>query len=118
MQPSTLLLWDIDGTLLLSSGAGMRALEVALPKVFGVQGTLADIDYAGRTDRWILRQVFAKFGLPATEENFARYIAGYLAELPVQLASSTARVLPGVDEAVRRARELEAGKNVDAPGQE
>lgn len=96
MKLHRLLLWDIDGTLLLSSGAGMRALEVTLPRVFGVQGSLADIEYAGRTDRWILRQVFAKFGLPATEENFARYIAGYLAELPAQLAGSTARVLPGV----------------------
>jgi phosphoglycolate phosphatase len=96
MTSSRLLLWDIDGTLLLSSGAGMRALEVALPRVFRVQGSLADIEYAGRTDRWILRQVFAKFGLPATEENFARYTAGYLAELPAQLAGSAARVLPGV----------------------
>ncbi len=97
MATFRLLLWDIDGTLLLSSGAGMRALEVALTRVFGLQGSLADIEYAGRTDRWILRQVFAKFGLPATEDNFARYTAGYLAELPAQLAGSAARVLPGVE---------------------
>jgi phosphoglycolate phosphatase len=96
MTPARLLLWDIDGTLLTSSGAGMRALEVALTRVFGLQGSLADIEYAGRTDRWILRQVFAKFDLPASEENFARYIEGYIAELPAELARSTARVLPGI----------------------
>ncbi|HVS53714.1 MAG TPA: HAD family hydrolase [Opitutaceae bacterium] len=91
-----LLLWDIDGTLIASGGAGMRALEVALRNVFGVAGSLADIDFAGRTDRWIIRQVFRKFGLPATEENFSRYFEGYVAALPAELANPRARVLPGV----------------------
>jgi phosphoglycolate phosphatase len=106
MEAPNLLLWDIDGTLLTSSGAGMRALETALTKVFGLTGSLADIEYAGRTDRWILRQVFAKFHLPASEENFARYFDGYVAELPDQLARGGSRVLPGVlaliEEASRR----------------
>jgi phosphoglycolate phosphatase-like HAD superfamily hydrolase len=92
----TLLLWDIDGTLIASGGAGMRALRTALFRVFGIDGSLDDIDFAGRTDRWIIRQVFAKFALPATEENFERYFEGYVAELPAALANPAARVLPGV----------------------
>jgi phosphoglycolate phosphatase len=109
---TTLLLWDIDGTLITSSGAGMRALELALTRVFGLAGSLADIDYAGRTDRWILRQVFAKFDLPATDANFARYIDGYLAALPGQLDHPHARVLPGVRtllEAAARRPEIAQG---------
>ncbi len=106
METPRLLLWDIDGTLLTSSGAGMCALEAALTKVFGLTGSLADIEYAGRTDRWILRQVFAKFNLPASEENFARYFDAYVKELPGQLARGGSRVLPGVltliEEAARR----------------
>jgi phosphoglycolate phosphatase len=106
MEAPRLLLWDIDGTLLTSSGAGMRALETALTKVFGLTGSLADIEYAGRTDRWILRQVFAKFHLPASEENFARYFEAYVQELPDHLARGGSRVLPGVlaliEEAARR----------------
>jgi phosphoglycolate phosphatase-like HAD superfamily hydrolase len=74
----------------------MRALEAALTKVFGLTGSLADIEYAGRTDRWILRQVFAKFNLPASEENFARYFEGYAEALPGELARGGSRVLPGV----------------------
>lgn len=96
-----LLLWDIDGTLIASGGAGMRALQAALPRVFGIEGSLADIEFAGRTDRWIIREVFKKFGLPATEENFSRYFEGYVTGLPAELANPQARVLPGVREILR-----------------
>lgn len=98
-----LLLWDIDGTLIASGGAGMRALTVALKDVFGIEGSLADIDFAGRTDRWIMREVFRKFSLPVTEENFAKYFDGYVAALPAELANPQARVLPGVRDILKAA---------------
>ena len=98
-----MLLWDIDGTLIASAGAGMRALQTALGRVFGIDGSIADIDFAGRTDRWIMREVFRKFALPATETNFNRYFEGYLAALPGELANPQARVLPGVIELLRAA---------------
>ena len=100
-----LLLWDIDGTLIASGGAGMRALTVALRQVFGVDGSLADIDFAGRTDRWIMREVFRKFSIAITEENFARYFDGYVSALPAELVNPHARVLPGVPEVLRAAAE-------------
>ena len=98
-----LLLWDIDGTLISSAGAGMRALEVALRDGFGIDGSLADIDFAGRTDRWIMRETFRKFSIPATEENFSRYFDGYVKALPRELANPHARVLPGVRDVLRSA---------------
>ena len=98
-----LLLWDIDGTLIASGGAGMRALQTALRQVFGVDGSLADIDFAGRTDTWIMREVFRKFDLPATGDNFARYFDGYVAALPAELVNPHARVLPGVREILQAA---------------
>ena len=103
MQKTTLLLWDIDGTLIASGGAGMRALQTALHRVFAIAGSLADIDFAGRTDRWIMREVFRKFSLAATEENFSRFFDGYVAALPAELANPQARVLPGVRELLRTA---------------
>jgi len=93
-----LLLWDIDGTLIASGGAGLRALQVALRNVFGIDGSLADIDFAGRTDYWIGREVFRKFGIEPDPENFARYFDGYFAALPGELDNPGARVLPGVRE--------------------
>ncbi len=92
----TLILWDIDGTLLHSGGAGMKALETALQNVFGVTGSLAGIDFAGRTDPWIIRQIFARFGIEHTGEAYARYVDGYISLLPGVLAQSRARILPGV----------------------
>jgi phosphoglycolate phosphatase len=92
----TLLLWDIDGTLITSGGAGMRALRRALQRVFAIDGSINDIDFAGHTDRWIMRQILTKFGLPATEENFSRFAKGYVAALPSELADRGVHPLPGV----------------------
>jgi phosphoglycolate phosphatase-like HAD superfamily hydrolase len=94
----TLVLWDIDGTLIQSGGAGERALIAALRDEFDVVGTLENIEIAGRTDHWIARRVLAKFALPDTSENIARYLASYLRALPRELDNPEARTLPGVRE--------------------
>ena len=91
-----LVLWDIDGTLISSGGAGKRALRVAFDKTFGISDLLDDIEYAGRTDRWIMRQIFAKFQLPASEGNFLKLADAYVEELPREMRDPRARVLPGV----------------------
>jgi phosphoglycolate phosphatase len=96
MATKTLLLWDIDGTLLSTGGAGMKALASAVHRVFGIGESIDDIDFAGRTDRWIMRQIFAKFCIPATDENFRLLSLGYVAALPSQLACHDVRVLPGI----------------------
>ena len=44
-----LLLWDIDGTLILSGNAGMHALETALQTAFGIVGSLAAMGWAWRS---------------------------------------------------------------------
>jgi phosphoglycolate phosphatase len=98
-----LLLWDIDGTLIASGGAGLRALQNALRTVFQIEGSLADIDFAGRTDTWIMREVFRNFRIAPTEENLRRFFEGYVAALPAELANPQARVLPGVPEVLRAA---------------
>ncbi len=98
----TLLLWDIDGTLTLSGDAGMKALDAALRREFGVSAPAPTkgIDFAGRTDTWIMRQIFARIGLPDSEANHARLLAGYLAELPTALKNPECRILPGVTAAL------------------
>ena len=76
----------------------MRALQVALQTVFGIDGSLADIDFAGRTDTWIMREVFRKFNLPPSPERFAQFFEGYVSALPAELNNPQARILPGVRE--------------------
>jgi len=99
-----LLLWDIDGTLIVSGGASVRALRLALQRTFGVDGPLDDIDFGGRTDPWIVRQVFRKFALPEDPDNVARYLDTYFTLLPAELANPQARVLPGVREILSAVR--------------
>jgi phosphoglycolate phosphatase len=98
-----LILWDIDGTILHSGGAGMKALHAALHSVFGVSGSLEGIDFAGRTDPWIMRQILLRFGIEDSQANRTRFIDGYIGALPAILESSDARVLPGILEILLRA---------------
>jgi phosphoglycolate phosphatase len=98
-----LLLWDIDGTLLSSSGAGLRALGSALQSTFSISGSLDGIEFAGRTDPWIIRQIFQKFDLPLNEVTYRRYFDAYLGFLPGEMQQGTARVLPGVRERLAEA---------------
>jgi phosphoglycolate phosphatase len=98
-----LILWDIDGTLLHSTGAGMKALHKAVGKVFGIEGTLDGIDFAGRTDRAIIRQILERFGLPHTPENVERLAMGYTSLLPDSLVANHSVILPGVERLLREA---------------
>jgi phosphoglycolate phosphatase len=94
-----LILWDIDGTLIVSQGAGARAMEKALTKRFGITVDLGKIDWAGRTDSWITGEVFRYVGLPDTSENSHDYLEAYLELLPHELANGPqGQVLPGVFE--------------------
>jgi phosphoglycolate phosphatase-like HAD superfamily hydrolase len=98
-----LILWDIDGTILHSTGAGMKALEVALQDVFGVAGSFEGIDFAGRTDKLIIRQVFERFSIEHSPANIERYLDGYISALPRSLAANNSRILPGLPEILRAA---------------
>lgn len=102
-----LLLWDIDGTILASGGAGMRSLENSLSSILGFDADLSDIDWAGRTDKWVTQAIFAKYDVEHTPALASRLIDAYLAGLPDHLAQST-QVLPGV-----RARLTEAAARPD-----
>lgn len=92
-----LLLWDIDGTLLATGGAGMRALEAATKSEFspGADVDLSTIDWAGRTDRWIAEAIFAKYAIDHTPQNVARLLDTYISHLPAHL-DRLSGVLPGI----------------------
>jgi phosphoglycolate phosphatase-like HAD superfamily hydrolase len=90
-------LFDIDGTLLSSGGAGKAALEAAFTEDFGVQ-IRHHVAYSGRTDRAIIRELFRSHGLDDSPENVARLLEGYLARLPTTLRSHNGRVLPGIQQ--------------------
>jgi phosphoglycolate phosphatase-like HAD superfamily hydrolase len=88
-------LFDIDGTLLDSGGAGKAAIETALVEDFGVE-IRTQVSYSGRTDRAIGRDLLTSHEVEATDENWQRLVRGYLARLPAALSKHRGTVLPGV----------------------
>ncbi len=89
-------LFDIDGTLLNSGGAGKAALETALQEEFGVAAIKERISYSGRTDRSIMRDLLRTNEIEDTPANMERLIAGYLQRLPDSLTRNQGYVLPGI----------------------
>ena len=91
-----LLLFDIDGTLLTSGGAGERALRLGFRDRFGIDDDLSSIEIAGRTDSGIVREMLAAHRLPATPENIAAFLDGYLHHLAEEIPRTPGRLLPGI----------------------
>jgi phosphoglycolate phosphatase len=89
---------DIDGTLVLTGGAGQTAFARTLAEEFGIDRIDRRVSFAGRSDRAISMDLFRSHGVPATTENWMRFCRGYLARLQEALATHKGYVLPGVAE--------------------
>ena len=99
-EPKKLFMWDIDGTLISVGGAGERALIHATQDVFGIDGTLEGIDYAGRTDRKIAHMLHEYFEIEKTDESLCTFLQSYLDQLEIEMQTTRMHVLPGVIEAL------------------
>ncbi len=91
-------LLDIDGTLVLTGGAGQTAFAQTLAADFGVGETSRDVVFAGRSDRAIAMDLFRIHGIAATGENWRRFCVGYVRRLENALRTHNGHVLPGVNE--------------------
>jgi phosphoglycolate phosphatase len=95
-------LFDIDGTLLRTGGAGQRAMERALTDVFGVPDPYEDIPAAGRTDRAITADLFAYHELTPTEPEWLQFQTVYFAHLQATLRELEGMILPGIESLLDR----------------
>jgi phosphoglycolate phosphatase-like HAD superfamily hydrolase len=73
-----LVLFDIDGTLLHSGGAGVKAFARAFASEFGAHDGTERLKFAGRTDVSLVREFFSHHQIEASPENFARFFKAYL----------------------------------------
>ena len=100
-----LILFDIDGTLLLARGAGRRALTAALRDVYGTAGDMDGYNLGGQTDPRIVFDVLEAAGLAREhvhariDDCFEAYARGLAAEIGDGRDVIT---LPGIADLVRR----------------
>jgi phosphoglycolate phosphatase-like HAD superfamily hydrolase len=100
MKP-TLILWDIDQTLVNMDRAGERALLQLIKETY--QHDFKEqlpVDLRGRTDTSIMRDLMAHIRVEHTPAAAEKFKGEYLALLPVTLPKGNARVLPGVQAAL------------------
>ncbi len=96
MRP-TILLFDIDGTLLLTGGAGRRAFERAFAQVTGRRDACDGLSFGGMTDRGIARAGLAALGREVDEATIEALFARYLDALADELLRTPKyTIMPGV----------------------
>jgi len=98
------VLFDIDGTLLVTGGAGGVAWQRAFEELYGVEADVAEHTDAGMTDPEIVKIVFREVvGREGSQAERSRTIAAYLKHLPDTVAESDGyRVMPGIEELLER----------------
>lgn len=92
------LLFDIDGTLIYTGGAGKRAFVDTLRDAFGIDDTLEDIPFSGKTDPLIVREIFSKHRIEPSAAHFDRFLETYVGCLERIIADPRGSVFPGIRE--------------------
>jgi phosphoglycolate phosphatase-like HAD superfamily hydrolase len=102
--PIRAVLWDIDGTLLYTGGAGAVAWQRAFEQLYGVEANIEEHTRSGMTDPEITEIVFEEvIGRKGTAEEHAAVVAKYLEYMPEAVAESEGyEVKPGIAEILPR----------------
>lgn len=99
-MPSKLVLLDIDGTILLTAGAGRRAIVAALREDVGDSSALLQVRFDGKTDPQIVTELLEAAGHPGphSPSRVAALCSRYVDLLQYELEQPTTRttIMPGV----------------------
>lgn len=90
------LLFDIDGTLIITHGGGDTALREGMAAAFGIDDPNTEIEYGGRTDRSILTELLTINGLDDTQQNRDRLQHQYVTRFPDVMGRVGGQMCPGV----------------------
>lgn len=100
MTARRLVLFDIDGTLLVSAGAGRRAIRAALGALIGDERVFDRVRFDGKTDPQIVAELLHEAGHddPCEGDRIAEVCERYVSLLAEELASrrTTVTLMPGV----------------------
>jgi len=95
-----LVLFDIDGTLIRTGGAGVKAFRKVFATEFGATDGFERLKFAGRTDVSLVREFFGFHAIPATPLNFQRFFERYAFWLDHILQEGRTEVCAGVRELI------------------
>ena len=84
-----LILFDIDGTLIVTGGAGQRALDRAFEQLFGIPRAFASVELPGRTDPLIVRDALRAHGIADADHDWARFHDSYVDALAARSSAIT-----------------------------
>lgn len=96
-----LVLFDIDGTLVHTGGAGIKAFAKTFATEFNALDGVEKISFAGRTDVNLVREFFGIHRIAATLENFRRFFENYAFWLDQTVAQSNGGACRGAREFIR-----------------
>ncbi len=110
MSHPTLLLFDIDGTILTGGGVGMRAMAGVAERLFGAGFKWDGVDAAGHLDPLIFREAAALNGLGGEVGHHERFHEAYIEALAVEVEKARGQVkaIAGIHEALEVLRERRA----------
>ena len=92
-----LILFDIDGTLIDSGGAGTRSLNNAFHELFSLENAFHGIRMAGKTDTEIIKEALLKHGI-SKDGNLDDVVSVYLKNLEKEIQNNRKHLKPGVYE--------------------
>jgi phosphoglycolate phosphatase-like HAD superfamily hydrolase len=99
---ATLILFDIDGTLVHSGGAGKIGFNLTLEGLTGIRAGFDAVDCAGKTDVQIIREACAALGVDMDGQLVKKFLAAYPVHLKRAMVRSQGHVKPGVRELLER----------------
>jgi phosphoglycolate phosphatase len=94
------LLFDIDGTLIDSGGAGMRSLNLAFEDMFSVHEAFRTISMAGKTDPQIIREALLSHGIEHSNGIIPEFYHSYVRHLKDEIGNGNGHVKPGIKKAL------------------
>jgi phosphoglycolate phosphatase len=101
-----LVLFDIDGTLVHTGGAGVKAFGKVFATEFGATDHMERLKFAGRTDISLVREFFSFHNIEPSPENFKRFFERYIFWLDHILAHSHTESCPGIWQFIRDLRRI------------
>jgi phosphoglycolate phosphatase-like HAD superfamily hydrolase len=101
-----LVLFDIDGTLVHTGGAGVKAFAKVFETEFNAEDGFERLKFAGRTDTGLVREFFGYHQIQSTPANFERFFERYSFWLDHILRDSKSDICPGVVEFIGELRTL------------